>query len=68
MPHELKKNEGHCYWLTPPELMEDLQGEFHFNFDAYPFPRPEGFDGLTADWGSSTYVNPPFTIGYWIGF
>lgn len=63
MPREGKgsaKNGKH-YWLTPPELMNELNNEFHFDFDACPYPRPEGFDGLTAEWGSSTYVNPPFS-------
>lgn len=53
--------DGRNYWLTPPELMAQLQAEFDFDFDACPYPRPEGFDGLTAEWGSSTYVNPPFS-------
>jgi len=52
--------DGKNYWLTPPELMGQLQAEFGFDFDACPYPRPEGFDGLTIEWGSSTYVNPPF--------
>ena len=52
--------DGRHYWLTPPELMERLQAEFHFDFDACPFPKPEDFDGLTSDWGKSAYVNPPF--------
>lgn len=52
--------DGKHYWLTPPELMARLQKEFKFDFDACPYPLPEGFDGLTCDWGSSTYVNPPF--------
>lgn len=51
---------GKHYWLTPPELMEQMQHEFNFDFDACPFPKPETFDGLTCDWGRSTYVNPPF--------
>lgn len=53
--------DGKHYWLTPPELMKALQDEFQFDFDACPYPRPEGFDGLTAEWGNSTYVNPPFS-------
>ena len=53
-------SEGRHYWLTPPELMEELQYRYSFDFDACPYPLPEGFDGLTAEWGSSTYVNPPF--------
>lgn len=52
--------DGKHYWLTPPDLMERLQQEFHFDFDACPFPKPDGFNGLTYEWGGSTYVNPPF--------
>lgn len=48
------------YWLTPPDLMAELDAEFHFDFDACPFPRPAGFDGLKEEWGGSTWVNPPF--------
>jgi len=51
---------GKHYWLTPPELMKSLNDEFHFDFDPCPYPKPEGFDGLTAEWGKSNYVNPPF--------
>lgn len=52
--------DGKHYWLTPPDLMESLQMEFNFNFDPCPHPKPTEFDGLTADWGSSSFVNPPF--------
>lgn len=48
------------YWLTPPELLAELTARFGFTFDACPCPLPEGFDGLTCEWGESTYVNPPF--------
>ena len=48
------------YWLTPPDLMKELDTEFHFDFDPCPYPLPEGFDGLTCNWGTSNYVNPPF--------
>lgn len=52
--------DGKHYWLTPKDLMEKLDGEFNFDFDPCPFPKPEEFDGLTCDWGQSNYVNPPF--------
>lgn len=48
------------YWLTPPDLMAKLDAEFHFDFDACPYPRPPGFDGTKEPWGRSTWVNPPF--------
>jgi hypothetical protein len=59
MPYEGARDGKH-YWLTPPDLLSALQLEFHFDYDACPFPRPDDYDGLTADWGQSTYVNPPF--------
>lgn len=48
------------YWLTPPKVMERLHAEFNFDYDACPFPRPAGYDGLHEEWGRSTWVNPPF--------
>lgn len=53
-------DDGKHYWLTPPNLYEQLDAEFHFTFDPCPYPLPEKFDGLTCEWGSSNYVNPPF--------
>jgi hypothetical protein len=53
-------DDGKHYWLTPPALYASLDAEFHFDFDPCPFPMPEGFDGLTCEWGQSSYVNPPF--------
>lgn len=52
--------DGKHYWLTPPDPMADLQLEFAFDFDACPYPKPDDFDGLSVEWGRSTYVNPPF--------
>lgn len=52
--------DGNHYWLTPPDMMRELNREFEFNFDACPYPLEDGFDGLTCEWGHSTYVNPPF--------
>lgn len=58
--HIGNKDNGKHYWLTPNELYEQLNNEFKFDFDPCLFPLPEGFDGLTCEWGKSNYVNPPF--------
>ena len=53
--------DGRHYWLTPPDLYASLNAEFGpFDFDPCPWPKPEGFDGLTCEWGQRNYVNPPF--------
>ena len=56
------KADGKHYWLTPPELMQQLQLEFDFNYDPCPYPKPDDYDGLDAEWGESSYVNPPFGV------
>lgn len=58
--HTGNAKDGKHYWLTPPSLYQRLDSEFRFDFDPCPYPLPESFNGLTADWGSSNYVNPPF--------
>lgn len=58
--HKGNGDDGKHYWLTPPDLYAKLDAEFNFDFDPCPFPLPEGFDGLTCEWGTSNYVNPPF--------
>ncbi len=54
-------SDGKHYWLTPPDLYATLSA-LHgpFDFDPCPFPKPAEFDGLTCEWGASSYVNPPF--------
>lgn len=52
--------DGRHYWLTPPDLYARLNSVFAFDFDPCPYPKPDGFDGLTCEWGRSNYVNPPF--------
>lgn len=52
--------DGKHYWLTPPDLYARLDAEFRFDFGPCPFPKPENFDGLSCEWGTSNYVNPPF--------
>ena len=54
------KYDGKHYWLTPDDLMKELNDEFNFDFDPAPYPLPKDFDGLTCDWGKSNYVKPPF--------
>jgi hypothetical protein len=51
------------YWLVPPALYKTLNDEFHFTFDPCPCPCPKGYNGLTARWGTSNYINPPFRRG-----
>ena len=52
--------DGKHYWLTPYGLLQEIYEEFEINYDPCPYPKPEGYDGLQAEWGSSNYVNPPF--------
>lgn len=58
--HKGNGGDGKHYWLTPPDVYEALNAEFNFDFDPCPYPLPDGFDGLTCEWGYSNYVNPPF--------
>ena len=45
-------------WNTPKDLYAKLDAEFHFNFD--PCPQNPEFDGLKAEWGTSTFLNQPY--------
>lgn len=54
---------GDAHWLTPPDLLKELNDEFNFDFDACPYPRPAGLDSLKEEWGQSTWVNPPLRKG-----
>ena len=53
-------------WPTPQKFYEELDAEFHFDFD--PCPRNPNFDGLAVDWGRVNFVNPPYgqEIKKWI--
>jgi len=48
------------YWITPPEMYQSLDREFHFDFDPCPHPRPAGYNSLVIPWGEMNYCNPPF--------
>jgi hypothetical protein len=54
------KADGKHYWLTPEDMMAEIEAEFDIDYDPCPFPKPDNYDGLTAEWGQSNYVNPPF--------
>lgn len=58
--HNGNGDDGKHYWLTPPKVYDALNVRFRFDFDPCPFPKSDEFDGLTCDWGQSSYVNPPF--------
>ena len=58
--HSGNGDDGKHYWITPAGLYANLDAEFHFDFDPCPYPLPDGFDGLTCEWGRANYVNPPF--------
>jgi site-specific DNA-methyltransferase (adenine-specific) len=55
-------------WQTPPEFLKKLEDEFHFNHDPCPIDWKEGdADGLTTEWGPSTFCNPPYSkVALWI--
>ena len=45
---------------TPSGFYNQLNDEFHFDFDPCPLnPTPE-YDGLSIDWGVCCYINPPY--------
>lgn len=49
-------------WITPKELYRDLDREFHFNDDPCPIDAVGLFRrGLERAWGTSTFVNPPYS-------
>ena len=47
------------HWATPINLYEKLDAEFNFNFD--PCPLHADFDGLSIDWGTRNFINPPYS-------
>lgn len=51
----------HDNWGTPEQFYDKLNDEFDFDFDPCPlFAVEKGFDGLTAEWGKSNFINPPY--------
>ena len=46
------------HWKTPASIYQQLNEEFHFDFDPCPL---NGENGLDIDWGNSSFVNPPYS-------
>ena len=55
---------GHDNFATPKELYNSLDSEFHFNDDPCPLNDSPDEDGLSRKWGSSTFMNPPYSNPY----
>ena len=45
-------------WRTPKALYQALDAEFAFDCD--PCPTHPTMDGLTMEWGRTSFVNPPY--------
>lgn len=45
-------------WATPTDIYMNLDAEFHFNDDPCPL---NGTGGLEREWGTSTFMNPPYS-------
>jgi phage N-6-adenine-methyltransferase len=54
---EIMSNDN---YITPSEIYDQLNDEFNFNDDACPL-EPNGIDGLLREWGSVTFMNPPYS-------
>ena len=54
------------HWATPIDLYNALDKEFNFNDD--PCPLKSKVDGLHREWGTRTFLNPPYgyEIGKWL--
>lgn len=50
--------ENNNDWATLDWLYEQLDNEFHFDFD--PCPLNAKFNGLEIKWGKSNFINPPY--------
>lgn len=49
----------HDNWATPPEVYDELNAEFNFDFDPCPLNFKQ--DGLLIEWGKRNFINPPYS-------
>lgn len=55
------KISGHDNHATPAGLYAQLDTEFHFNDDPCPLHGELKEDGLSREWGSRVFFNPPYS-------
>tara|TARA_Y100000114_G_scaffold11743_1_gene9439 strand:+ start:523 stop:975 length:453 start_codon:yes stop_codon:yes gene_type:complete len=49
-------------WITPPDLYNELNIVFNFDFDPCPFQHNiNNWNGLEVSWGKRNFVNPPYS-------
>ena len=49
-------------YATPKKIYEELTNKFNFDFDPCPYNEGEIInDALLIDWGTSNFVNPPYS-------
>jgi len=67
MPGYMPKSKSDK-WMTPKYIYDTLNNEFDFNYDPCPIDWKKGDkNGLTTEWGTSTFVNPPYSnVALWI--
>ena len=59
-------SSAHDNWSTPDDTYDALNAEFHFNDDPCPLG---GVSGLEREWGTRTFVNPPYSeIKDWVAY
>ena len=66
--HQITTRSNDDKWATPRDLFNQLDNEFHFDFDPCPIDwNPTYPDGLLIEWKESNFVNPPYSkTKYWI--
>jgi hypothetical protein len=58
--HQGNKVDGKHYLLTPKSMREEIERQRPGIVDICPYPRPEGYNALTAPWHKMNYANIPF--------
>lgn len=49
-------------WKTPNDLYTALNQKYRFNYDPCPYSEGEPlFNGLETEWGTSNFINPPYS-------